>query len=206
MSSRSIGVMKVLCRTRLTSCVMRSSARSVGGFNMGRAFHGAVGAGIIIKGGGHAAAAGLTVDLARVAELRAYLNEMSTGIVRSPLRADLVVEVDTLRVALVRAFSLMEPFGMGNPGPRILLKGGTIGSHQVMKKRHLKVPLGTRDGRVDLILWDGVDTDLGRLLAGAEGRPAEALGRVTINTYGGKEFLQMTPEDIRFLTEAPRLL
>lgn len=184
----------------------KGSARSVGNFNMGQAFHGAVKAGIISKGGGHAAAAGLTVDLARVDDLRAYLNEMSTGVVRMPLRADLVIDVDVLTVALVRAFSLMEPFGMGNPGPRILLKGGTVGKPQVMKARHLKFPLGNSRGRVQLMMWHGVDTDLGRTLTAAVGRPAEALGRLKINTYGGKENLQMEVDDIRFPTEVPRLL
>src|SRR5690606_30689546 len=63
----------------------KASCRSVDGFDIGRAVIEAKDAGILIKGGGHAAAAGLTVNPERIGELRDFMNSRIAGFVPPPV-------------------------------------------------------------------------------------------------------------------------
>ena len=175
----------------------KGSARAVKGFNIGRAFLEAVENGMLIKGGGHAAAAGLTVDPARIPELLAFLQSRSVGIVLSPVKLELVLEADAVPMSLMRTLMLMEPTGVANRPPKVMLTGGKLCDIQVRKGRHIKATLRKGRGGTDIMVWNCMDTVMGRMLLSHEGALLDAVGRLSINEFRGRNTVEMIVEDVR---------
>lgn len=174
----------------------KGSGRSVDGFNIGRAFLRAVEAGLLIKGGGHAAAGGLTVDPERIGELREFLAKEAEGLERPATKVDLARGVNDVSVDAVEAFELCAPFGMGNPRPRIAVTGGILEGVRLLKDKHVKARLRSGGATVDLILFNGVGTRLGEAIQAAEGRFLDVMGEASLNEYGGRVSIQVKPEDV----------
>jgi len=173
----------------------KGSGRSVEGFNIGKAFLQAAALGILKKGGGHSAAAGLAIDPARVDEFRAFMQEQSRGLVRPPSRIDLAVPVGGIPTAAVQDFEMLAPFGMGNPRPRVAVTGGVLDDVRVLKGKHVKARLVDGRAQVDLILFNGVGTMLGDVLRRSQGFHVDVLGEIGINEYGGRTRIQIKPTD-----------
>src|SRR5690606_35298514 len=95
------------------------SCRAGDGFGVGAAVLAAREAGLLAKGGGHTAAAGLTVIPEKLDELEAFLCARAEGFVLPPAAIDLAFECGTLTPAAVGCLEVLEPFGMKNPKPRI---------------------------------------------------------------------------------------
>lgn len=95
----------------------KGSGRSAHGFDLGRAFIDAHKAGILIKGGGHKAAGGLTIDPDRVDEFRVFMNEKARDLQKLPNKLDGVIKASDISAAFERSQAMMEPFGMGNRKP-----------------------------------------------------------------------------------------
>ena len=174
----------------------KGSGRSVEGFSIGKAFLKAYEKGIILKGGGHAAAGGLTVDPDRIDELREFLNSASAGLVRPPTQIDLDVPVGGIPADAVRDLELLAPFGMGNPRPRVAVTGGVLDGTWVLKEKHVKARLVDGRSQVDLILFNGVGTKLGEALLLAEGHRVDVMGELSLNEYAGRVRVQVKPADI----------
>jgi single-stranded-DNA-specific exonuclease len=175
----------------------KGSGRSVDGFNIGKAFIKAVEAGLLKKGGGHAAAGGLTIDPALLPEFRAFMNEQAKGLERPPTKVDIALPVGGLTQRGVEAFELLAPFGMGNAKPRIAFTGGVLDEVRILKGTHVKGRISSMDGSasIDFILFGGVGTPLGDALIGAEGRFVDIMGEAGLNTYGGVTKIQVRPDD-----------
>ena len=173
----------------------KGSGRAVEGYGMGRSFLRAAERGLLLKGGGHAAAAGLTIDPARIPEFRAFMQEESRGTVRPPTQVDLVVPVGGLGYAAVDDFELLAPFGMGNPRPRVAVTGGVLEDVRLLKEKHVKGRLVTGRHRMDFILFNGAGTPLGEKLRAADGHRVDLLGELSVNEYGGRTCVQIKPTD-----------
>ena len=102
------------------------SGRSIPGFDLLGALHSA--AGEMIRYGGHRAAAGLTIERGRVEAFRRAIETHAEATLTPELlqpveRVDAVVSGDGLGLAAAEELALLEPCGMGNPGPRLLVPG-----------------------------------------------------------------------------------
>lgn len=172
-----------------------ASCRSVEGFDLGSAVIAAKEAGILVKGGGHAMAAGLTVLPERIDELRAFLCERAKDHVHPPVEVDLSFECGRLTPDAVEALGALEPFGMGNPKPRVAITGGWARRVFVMKERHVKVLLTGRHGETECLMWNGIGTPLGDELANCEGRYVDIYGNPRIDSYGGRRRATIVIED-----------
>lgn len=174
----------------------KGSGRAVPGFNIGRAFIKAAEEGLILKGGGHAVAGGLTVDAGQVDALRAFLNECARGAPRPPTPVDLVLPVGALRPEVVESFALMEPVGKDNEPPLVAFTGGILDEVRVLPNKaggaeHLKCTLRGPLGKLDLMLFGAAGTHLGEALRAAEGRFVDVLGRPEVNSYRGASSIQV---------------
>jgi len=143
----------------------KGSGRSAHGFNLGGAFIDARKEGLLIAGGGHQAAGGLTIDPARVEEFRRYMAEKASGLVSKPDRIDGIINIEDITSNFVRNLNVMEPFGMNNPKPVWLLRHVTITSTKWVKDSHLRVMF--QSGR----------TRLGAIVFNAKGGPLQELDR-----------------------------
>jgi single-stranded-DNA-specific exonuclease len=165
----------------------KSSGRSIEGFDLGTAVINAYKAGILIKGGGHAMAAGLTVADDRIPELRAFLCEQAKDFVRPPVQIDVALKCGALTPGMVEAFWRMAPFDQkDNPEPMIAVYGGWVKNVRIMKERHVKLFLAGEAGETEALLWNAIGTPLGDALAASDDKFVDIYGTAEINVFGGK--------------------
>lgn len=173
------------------------SGRSIPGFDMGKLVRGAVEAGLLVKGGGHAMAAGITVEQEKLGELRAYFEEKAATAVSSILdnETQAIDAAMTARGATVEMIGEIEkagPYGSGNPEPVFVLPNHRIASSAVVGNGHLKLRLMAEDrSQLDAIAFRAADSDLGRFLSDRRGAPVHVAGTLSINHWNGRRTPQM---------------
>ena len=183
------------------SGVAKGSGRSQPGVNLGRAVQAAWEEGLLLAGGGHAMACGLTAESARLDEVRRFLSERLGGEQAAARQAD-QLEIDALidpRAAtrdLVDSFAALEPFGPGNPEPLFALSGVSVREPVVMNGGHVRCRLVGADGAsVRAIAWRVADLPCGEaLLAGAQG--LSVAGRLKPDDWNGRRGVQLEIEDV----------
>jgi single-stranded-DNA-specific exonuclease len=131
----------------LDGALGRGSARTVAGYDLYAALHAC--ADLLVRYGGHKAAAGLTIEARRVDELRARLvqiarDQLGDGPRRRELSVDFEIGLDAVDEPFAEEIRRLEPFGIGNPEPCFGARGVLLESRRVVGERHLQVTL--RDG------------------------------------------------------------
>ncbi|WP_108879392.1 single-stranded-DNA-specific exonuclease RecJ [Anderseniella sp. Alg231-50] len=168
------------------------SARSIAGVNLGLAVQAAVAAGVAVKGGGHAMAAGITLEQDRLGDLRAFLEQQLAA------EVDAVASIDTLTIDAAIAASgastrFIEdldragPFGQGNPSPVFALPSHKVVYAARAGADHVRCTLVQSDGtRLKAIAFRAMGTELGEVLLSERQMPLHIAGQLTINDWGGK--------------------
>lgn len=180
------------------------SGRSIPGVDLGRAVRQAVKDGLLLKGGGHAMAAGVTLRKERLAEFRAYLEATLSEAVATARREEALLIDGALSAAsanLEFCASVMRagPFGSGNPDPVFVLPAHSVVFADVVGQNHIRVRLRSADGAfMNAIAFRSVTTDLGRALLESRGQSIHAAGQLSIDRWQGSERVQM-----RLLDMAP---
>ncbi len=178
----------------------RGSGRSVPGVDLGAIVQQIAGEGLIERGGGHKMAAGLSLNrdqlkpaMARIAELIAK-QPVDFSALRE-LRVDGALMAQAATVELIEKLQLAGPFGAGAPAPRFAFPAQKIAFAKEVGSGHLK--LTARDGaaRLEAIAFGAFSTDLGPELLAHEGRRFHLVGRLDVNTWRGRESVQLQLED-----------
>jgi single-stranded-DNA-specific exonuclease len=172
-----------------------ASCRAVDGFDIGGAVIAAREAKILLKGGGHAAAAGLTVLPERIDDLRKFLCERAVGFQHPATEIDLAFKAGALNPALVEALETLEPFGMKNPKPRVAVLNGLVKSVRIMKELHVKLFISEGGNDTEAMMWNAIGTPLGDALATCEGHYVDIYGTARIDSFGGKRRATVIIED-----------
>jgi single-stranded-DNA-specific exonuclease len=177
------------------------SLRSVAGVDLGAAVRAAVAAGLLVKGGGHAMAAGLTVKRDRISALQAFF-ATSLKADAAAFRAAASLEIDAALVASGANAELMNlidragPYGQGNPQPRFVFLAHRIKFAKIVGDAHIRVVLEAADGgRLEAIAFRAVGQPLGDLLMGAGGMPLHVAGQLRRDTWGGREKIELAIDD-----------
>jgi len=180
----------------------KGSGRSISGVDLGAAIIGAVEAGLLVKGGGHAMAAGLTVAEDRLEAFSAWLEDTLAGPVaraggQQVLRLDLALTPRGLNPALVETLDQAGPFGMGWPGPRVAVGPVRLVKADVVGTDHLRLIAAGDDGAsFKAIAFRAADTLLGQtLLHGARGRKLWLAGRAKVDDWGARPAAELHLED-----------
>lgn len=160
------------------------SCRGLDGFDIGAAVIAAREAGILIKGGGHAPAAGLTIDPSRLDDLRDFMNERAKDFEHPPVSYDMKLAPGELSASLLDQLEPLRPFGMGNKKPRIAIVGGLVKRVMTLKEKHLKIVVTGPKGDTEVMIWNAIGTPLGDGLAGAEDFYIDIAGDAKIDTFG----------------------
>jgi len=172
------------------------SGRSLPGVDLGAVVRRAVAAGIVLKGGGHAMAAGITIHRDRLAEFRAFLEAGLAEAVGRARRDDaLLVDAATtagaLTTDLVAMLDRAGPFGTGNPEPVLVLPSHVLAHVDELAGSHLRARLRSGDGKtVEAIAFRVAGQALGRMLEERRGQPLHFAGTVSINRWQGRERAQ----------------
>ncbi|MFQ5618577.1 MAG: single-stranded-DNA-specific exonuclease RecJ [Rhodospirillales bacterium] len=177
------------------------SGRSVSGVDLGAAVIAARQAGLLVKGGGHAMAAGFTVEKSRLDALIGFLNQRIADALggRAPvpsLRLDGALTVAAASKDLISTLMRVGPFGSGNPEPRFAIAAARLVYVDVVGGNHLKCTLAGADGgRINAIAFRGLDSDLGPALLNHDGAPFHVAGRLRVNTWRGHSAVEFLIDD-----------
>lgn len=178
----------------------KGSARSVSGVDLGAAVHRLAEEGLLLRGGGHRMAAGLTVArdrldaaMARLAELLARQGAGSGG--PGELRLDGLLAPRAASVELAETLERAGPFGQGAPAPRFALPALRVRDVFAMGTGHLKLRLAGDDADIEAVAFGALDTDLGPALQAARGGLVHVAGRIEVNTWQGRSRAQLRLDD-----------
>jgi single-stranded-DNA-specific exonuclease len=180
----------------------KGSGRSIGGVDLGAAIIAAREAGLLVAGGGHAMAAGLTVEAGKLGALADWLDErLGAQVMRSmesvTMPMDLALAPGGLTPDLVEALDGAGPFGMGWPGPRLAVGPVRLVRAEVVGSDHVRLVASGMDGRsFKAIAFRAAESPLGQaLLHGARGRSLWLAGRAKIDDWGERPQAELHLED-----------
>jgi single-stranded-DNA-specific exonuclease len=185
------------------------SGRSIAGVDLGRAVRRAVQDGVLVKGGGHAMAAGITLRKDGLAAFRAFMEDALSAAVtlarrERALSIDGAVSAGGVNVALCEMLARAGPYGAGNPEPLLALPGHTLSYADVVGENHIRARFKSPDGKfVNAIAFRAAGTDLGRALLDKRGDPMHAAGTLSIDRWQGEERVQMRLVDLADARNAP---
>lgn len=157
--------------------LLAGSGRSALGFNLGAAVSAALGEGILLAGGGHAAACGVKLSAERLADLRESLRRSFVGhagqSAEAPQpahRVDAVLEDHELApaplLALAQSQQRLDPWGQGLELPLFGVRGCSVARATRSAKGHLFLTLARNGGRFPAVWWDAPSTWQERLCSG----------------------------------------
>ncbi len=179
----------------------KGSGRSVSGIDLGAAIHRVAAEGLLIKGGGHKMAVGLTVAqdnleaaMARLGDLLARQGAGDIG--PADLRLDGVLMPGAATVDLVEQLETAGPYGAGAPGPRFAFPDMLILFAKTVGANHLKLTFGDGLGaRIDAIAFGASDAPWGQALIAHGGARFHLAGRLEVNIWKGRQSVQLRLED-----------
>jgi len=182
--------------------IATGSGRSIPGVDIGRAVRCALAEGLLLKGGGHAMAAGVTLRQDMLAALRGYLEaalaaEVEAARCKNGLLIDGAVTAAAANPDLVAMINRAGPFGAGNPEPIIVLPAHTVAYVQEVGQAHVRARLKAGDGApVNAIAFRAAGQKLGAVLLQNRGRQIHAAGSFALDRWNGEERVQFRLSDV----------
>ncbi len=180
----------------------KGSGRSIAGVDLGAAIITAREAGLLVAGGGHAMAAGLTVEAGKLDALSDWLDEqlaekVSRATEEQTMLLDLSVAPGGLTPELVETLEGAGPYGVGWPGPRVAVGPVHVVKADVVGTDHLRIIAAGQDGRsLKAIAFRAADSDMGQsILHGSRGRRLWLAGRAKIDDWGARPAAELHLED-----------
>jgi single-stranded-DNA-specific exonuclease len=173
------------------------SGRSINGFDLGRMVRAAVDTGLLIKGGGHAMAAGLTVDRAALGRLRSFFEEAAAKQVaalveNSVLRIDGAIGASGATLELIDRLEAAGPYGSGHGQPIFAIPAHRLKDVRVVGTSHVKITVEAMDGRrLDGIAFRAADAPLGQFLLSNRGSAVHLAGTLGADHWQGQRRVQM---------------
>jgi single-stranded-DNA-specific exonuclease len=178
------------------------SGRSIAGVDLGRAVRRAVTDGLLVKGGGHAMAAGVTLKKDSLAAFRAYLEEALRDAVASARSTDALFIDGALTAAAatndtIAMLAQAGPFGSGNPEPIVAFPAHTLTYAEEVGQAHVRVRLRAGDGAIiNGIAFRAAGQKLGAALLQSRGRSVHVSGCLALDRWQGEEQVQMRVLDV----------
>jgi len=173
------------------------SARSIPGVDLGGVVREALDAGLIVKGGGHAMAAGLTLHRNRLLELRAFLHDRLSAPVLGAheidwLRIDGAMTAAGAALGFVETLARAGPFGCANPEPCFAFPGHRITYAKIVGRGHVRCTLSAADGsRIDAIAFRAAGHPLGEFLLAERRALAHVAGHLRVSHWGGRTRVEL---------------
>lgn len=178
------------------------SGRSIAGVDLGRTVRAAAKAGILIKGGGHAMAAGLTLRRERLADFQNFLETSLTPSVAAArageaLLIDAALTASGAKPEVIAGLARGGPYGAGNPEPVFALPSHRLIDVATVGNGHVRLRAEAADGaKIDGIAFRASGEPLGQALYAARGAAVHLAGTLAGNRYGGREQVQLRLLDL----------
>jgi single-stranded-DNA-specific exonuclease len=188
------------------------SGRSISGVDLGKAVRQAVADGLLMKGGGHAMAAGVTLRKERLGEFRAYIESaLAADVGKSRNEKELFIDgaitARGVTTDLVNTLNRAGPFGQANPEPVIALPAHQLVYVDEVGQAHLRLRFKASDGAmVNGIAFRSVGQKLGNALQELRGQPVHVAGSLTVDRWQGAERVQMRVIDVAAPDLGPKMI
>ena len=179
----------------------KGSGRSTPGFDIGAAVIAAGQADLLINGGGHPMAAGLTVAEDRIPALRDFLAKRAAGAGVAdapdrPLNIDGALAVGGATPDLIALLERAGPYGSGNSEPRFAIASARLVVADIVGANHLRCILAGDDGtRLKGIAFRAGDGPLGQFLQQQRGKRVHVAGRLRADNWKGRTGVEIRIED-----------
>ena len=178
------------------------SARSLPSVDLGAVVRAAVQEGLFIKGGGHAMAAGFTLDRTKLDAARAFLRRrlaepVAHAVASRQLAIDGALSARGATLELIDLLDRAGPYGHGHPKPRFAFPAHRVIRVRSVGQAHLRCTLLAADGaRIEACAFRVAGTPLAELVAAREGMPLHVAGHLRRSVWQGRESVELTIEDV----------
>ena len=183
----------------------KGSGRSIPGVDLGAAIIRARDEGLLVKGGGHAMAAGLTVAEDRLDDFADWLDshlesQVARASAKSEMLLDLAIAPGGMTAELTLVLDKGGPYGVGWPGPRVAVGPVRLVKCDIVGNDHLRVIAAGDDGKsFKAIAFRAAESDMGQaLLHASRGRRVWLAGRVKLDDWGARPAAELHLEDAAF--------
>jgi single-stranded-DNA-specific exonuclease len=183
--------------------VGKGSGRSISGVDLGAAIIAARESGLLVAGGGHAMAAGLTIDSDKIDALADWLdarlaNDIALASGDKALLCDIMVSPRGMQPALVEALEAAGPYGMGWPAPRVVVGPVRVVKCDIVGKDHVRAIVSGDDGAsFKAMAFRQGESAMGQmLLHGERGRKFWLAGRAKVDDWGAVAKAELHIDDI----------
>ena len=177
------------------------SGRSIAGFDLGRLVRDAVSEGLLVKGGGHAMAAGITIERKKLGALRAFFEEKAASAVSllrqsESLKIDAALSADGATLDLLETLEAAGPYGSGHPAPVLALPRHRLVDAKPVGNGHIRADLRSLSGaRLQAIAFRAAETDVGNFLFANRGASVHVAGSLAVNHWNGSRSVQFRITD-----------
>ncbi len=170
--------------------------------DLGRAVRQAVAEGLLVKGGGHAMAAGVTLRRSALAPFRAFLEDKLSHDVEvarrdNALLIDAAMTANAATSEFHAAIASAGPFGAGNPEPIVALPSHTIVFVEQVGQAHVRVRFKSGEGAtINAIAFRAAGQNLGDALLKNRGQKVHVAGTLALDRWQGRERVQLRIIDV----------
>jgi single-stranded-DNA-specific exonuclease len=192
------------CVVALENGIGKASCRSRPGIDLGGLIIAARQAGILVKGGGHAMAAGFTIEAEKLDELRAFFAANAALLdARPQLQIEAALAVSGATLDVVRHLERLGPYGAGHKEPLLALLNCQIYGASVVGETHVRCQIGANGVRLKGIAFRALEHALGPALLQAGGQSYHLAGRLGIDTWQGREEVKFEITDAAPIRQYP---
>ncbi len=179
--------------------VGRGSARSIAGIDLGAAVVAAKEAEILLSGGGHAMAAGLTISSEKLNDFREFISSRITlagkhGIEDPSINVDAAVAASAINHELYEMLLSVGPYGAGNPQPRFAIANAQVVGAKVVGNGHVRCALKGGDGSfLNAIAFGHAEGPIGKALLQSRSSQVHVVGTIGRDN---RARMQLVVEDV----------
>ncbi len=182
----------------------KGSGRSLKGVNLGAAISAAKESGLLISGGGHAMAGGLTIERKKIQEFERFIQDYLSEDVRKArqeiaMKIDCLVRPTAIGRKLVDQVDKVGPFGASNPEPVFVMDRLSIAYAERLRGGHVRCAFTDREGaRVNAICFNAEENGLSDILLSNHGKPVHVAGRIKQDNWNGRTRIDFHVVDMAF--------
>lgn len=182
---------------------VKGSARSISQIDLGELVMAAKEKGILTKGGGHLMAAGFSLNQDKIEDFREFvgeyvINHIGDNPIVPEIEIDATMDISGATKNLAYELEKLEPYGAGNPEPKLMLKKVRIIKPSIIGTGHVRCVLTSDSGKsIKAMAFRVGDNDIGHTMLNNRGEVFDVVGVLRRDTWNGKDEVQFIIEDIK---------
>lgn len=182
----------------------KGSGRSLKGVNLGGGISAAKDAGLLISGGGHAMAGGLTIEREKISEFESFIQDYLSEDVKKArqeiaMKVDCLIRPTAIGRELVNQIEMVGPFGASNPEPVFVMDRLNVAYAERLRGGHVRCAFSDREGtRLNAICFNAEENGLSDILLSGHGQAVHVAGRIKQDNWNGRTRIDFHIVDLAF--------